>query len=260
MLRQGKQEENMGLLDALKLSPEDKEKRQTEKFMSLALKEAEKAFSIDEVPIGCVIVKDGKVIAKGYNKRNKDHNVVSHAEMIAISDACKKIHDWRLDYCTMYVTLEPCPMCAGAIVQARMKKVVIGTMNEKGGCAGSVINLLNIPGLPQQVETETGVMQAECSEILSRFFKNLREAKAEAEANISEANDDVSESASTIVSDATTYSDMSKESAITDSAYQPSAATTDMAFQPEKQNPAVSQEVVTTEALTSGTNNTDGMQ
>lgn len=191
----------MGLLDALKLSPEDKEKRQTEKFMSLALKEAEKAFSIDEVPIGCVIVKDGKVIAKGYNRRNKDHNVVSHAEMIAISDACKKIHDWRLDDCTMYVTLEPCPMCAGAIVQARMKKVVIGTMNEKGGCAGSVINLLNIPGLPQQVETETGVMQAECSEILSRFFQNLREAKAAAEANISEANEDVSENMNAAVSD-----------------------------------------------------------
>lgn len=167
----------MGLLDSLKLSPEDKENRQNEKFMCLALKEAEKANAINEVPIGCVIVKDGKVISKGYNKRNKDHSVISHAEMLAISDACKKIRDWRLDDCTMYVTLEPCPMCAGAIVQARMKKVVIGAMNEKGGCAGSVINLLQTPGLPQQVETVTGVLQNECSEILSRFFQNLREEK-----------------------------------------------------------------------------------
>lgn len=184
----------MGLLDSLKLSPEDKEARQNEKFMRMALKEAEKAFSINEVPIGCVIVKDGKVIAKGSNRRNKDRNVISHAEMMAISDACKKIHDWRLDDCTMYVTLEPCPMCAGAIVQARMKKVVIGTMNEKGGCAGSVINLLNTPGLPQQVETETGVLQSECSEILSRFFQNLRDAKTTAESNITAANEDVAES------------------------------------------------------------------
>lgn len=174
----------MGLFDSLKLDPADKQARENQKFMRLALKEAEKAYAIHEVPIGCIIVKDGKVIAKGSNRRNKDRNVISHAEILAISDACKKIHDWRLEDCTMYVTLEPCPMCAGAIVQARMKKVVIGTENKKGGCAGSVLNILQTPGFPQQVEIEFGILRDECSTLLSKFFQDLREQKDDAESNI----------------------------------------------------------------------------
>ena len=118
------------------------EMRQKEKFMRAALREAKKAYALDEVPIGCVIEREGKIIARGYNRRNTDKNVLAHAELAALKKASKKTGDWRLEDCTIYVTLEPCQMCAGALVQARLKKVVIGTMNPKAGCAGSVLDLL----------------------------------------------------------------------------------------------------------------------
>lgn len=145
-----------------------------EKFMREALKQAKKAYKIGEVPIGCVIVQDGKIIARGYNRRNTDKVTLAHAEIAAIKKASKKAGDWRLEDCTMYVTLEPCQMCAGAIVQSRMKKVVIGCMNPKAGCAGSVLNLLQMQEFNHQVELERGVLEEACSEILSRFFKELR--------------------------------------------------------------------------------------
>lgn len=148
-----------------------------EKFMKEAIKQAKKAGSYLEVPIGCVIVRDGKVIARGYNRRNMDKSTLSHAEILAIRKASKKTGDWRLEDCTMYVTLEPCQMCAGAIVQARMKRVVIGSMNPKAGCAGSILNLLEMDRFNHQVEVERGVLQEECGGILTEFFKNLRKFK-----------------------------------------------------------------------------------
>lgn len=150
---------------------------QHEKYMKDALKQAKKAYALGEVPIGCVIVYQDKIIGRGYNRRNTDKNTLSHAEITAINKASKYIGDWRLEECTLYVTLEPCQMCAGAIVQARMDKVIIGSMNPKAGCAGSVLNLLQIPAFNHQVELETGVLEEECSSMLSSFFKNLREQK-----------------------------------------------------------------------------------
>ena len=150
-----------------------------EKFMKEAIKQAKKAEAIGDVPIGCVIVHDGKIIARGYNKRNKDKTVLAHAELLAMKKACKKLGDWRLEDCTMYITLEPCQMCAGAIVQARIDKVVIGSMNPKAGCAGSVLNLLEMDGFNHKVEVERGVLQEECSEMLSAFFRKLREIQKE---------------------------------------------------------------------------------
>ena len=137
-----------------------------EKFMKAALAQAKKAAAIDEVPIGCVIVYEGKIIARGYNKRNKEKNTLSHAEMNAIRKASKYLGDWRLEGCTMYITLEPCPMCAGAIVQARVDRVVIGSMNAKAGCAGSVLNLLQMAEFNHQVEVVRGVCEEECSSML----------------------------------------------------------------------------------------------
>ena len=145
-----------------------------EKFMKEAIKQAKKAEAIGDVPIGCVIVHDGKVIARGYNKRNKDKTVLAHAELLAMKKACKKLGDWRLEDCTMYITLEPCQMCAGAIVQARIPKVVIGSMNPKAGCAGSVLNLLDMPGFNHRVEVERGILEEPCSRLMSGFFKELR--------------------------------------------------------------------------------------
>ena len=150
---------------------------QDEKFMKAAIRQAKKAAKMDETPIGCVIVYEGTIIARGYNRRNTDKNTLAHAELSAIRKASKKIGDWRLEGCTMYVTLEPCQMCAGAIVQARMDKVVIGSMNPKAGCAGSILNLLQIPAFNHQVELETGILEAECSTLLSDFFKTLRQRK-----------------------------------------------------------------------------------
>lgn len=148
-----------------------------EKFMKQALLQAKKAKELGEVPIGCVIVQDGKVIGRGYNRRNTDKSTLSHAEITAIRKASKKLNDWRLEECTLYVTLEPCQMCAGAIVQSRMKKVVIATMNPKAGCAGSVLNLLQMAAFNHQVEIEKGVLEEECSTMLSDFFRELREKK-----------------------------------------------------------------------------------
>ncbi|MBP5275631.1 MAG: tRNA adenosine(34) deaminase TadA [Lachnospiraceae bacterium] len=146
-----------------------------EKFMKAAMAQAKKGAEIGEVPIGCVIVRDGKIIARGYNKRKKDKNTLSHAELIAINKACKKTGDWRLEDCVLYVTLEPCQMCAGAIVQARIPLVVIGCKNEKAGCAGSIINLFNVDKFNHQVDTIEGVLEEECSFMLTDFFKGLRQ-------------------------------------------------------------------------------------
>ena len=143
-------------------------------FMNEAIKQAKKALSIGEVAIGCVIVYRDKIIARGYNRRITDKNTLSHAELNAIRKASKALGDWRLDECEMYVTLEPCQMCSGAIVQARIKKVYIGSMNPKAGCAGSVMNLLQVPAFNHQTEIETGILEDKCSTILTSFFKELR--------------------------------------------------------------------------------------
>ena len=147
---------------------------QHEKYMKEALKLAKKAYTLGEVPIGCVIVYEDKIIGRGYNRRKTDKNTLSHAEITAINKASKKMGDWRLEDCTLYVTLEPCQMCSGAIVQARIKRVVIGCMNPKAGCAGSILNVLQMPQFNHQVEIVRGVMEEECSTMLSEFFKQLR--------------------------------------------------------------------------------------
>ncbi len=148
-----------------------------EKYMKEAIRQAKKAYAIGEVPIGCVIVHDGKIIGRGYNRRTIDKNVLAHAEIQAIRKACKKMNDWRLEECTMYVTLEPCQMCSGAIIQSRMTRVVVGCMNPKAGCAGSILNLLQVPEFNHQAELTTGVLEEECSQMMKSFFKELREAK-----------------------------------------------------------------------------------
>ena len=144
------------------------------KYMKEALKQARKAYALGEVPIGCVIVYEDKIIARGYNRRNTDKNTLAHAEITAINRASKKIGDWRLEDCTLYVTLEPCQMCAGAIVQSRITNVVMGCMNPKAGCGGSVLNILEMPEFNHQVNVIRGVMEEECSQILQEFFKELR--------------------------------------------------------------------------------------
>lgn len=144
------------------------------KFMKEAVKQAQKAVKLGEVPIGCVIVQDGKIIARGYNRRNTDHSTLSHAEIRAIRKASQALNDWRLEGCTLYVTLEPCQMCAGAIVQARIPRVVMGCMNPKAGCGGSVLNILQMKEFNHRVEVKRGVLEKECSEVLSGFFKSLR--------------------------------------------------------------------------------------
>ena len=143
-----------------------------EKYMRQAINQAKKAASIGEVPIGCVIVHEGKVIGRGYNRRMTDKNTLSHAELNAIKKASKKLGDWRLEECTLYVTLEPCQMC----VQARIKKVYIGCMNPKAGCAGSIMNLLQVDKFNHQVEIETGILKDECSGLLKDFFRKLRKS------------------------------------------------------------------------------------
>lgn len=150
-----------------------------EKYMKEAIKQAKKALALDEVPIGCVIVCEDKIIARGYNRRLTDKNTLSHAELNAIRKASKKLGDWRLDDCEMYITLEPCQMCAGAIVQSRIKKVYAGCMNPKAGCAGSIMNLLQVEKFNHQVEFEEGILGEECSKMLSDYFKDLRKKKAE---------------------------------------------------------------------------------
>jgi len=156
-----------------------------EKYMRAALLQAKKASAIGEVPIGCVIVYEDKIIARGYNRRTIDQNVLSHAEINAIKKACKYMGDWRLEGCTMYVTLEPCPMCAGAIIQARIPRVVIGCMNPKAGCAGSILDMLHEERFNHQVETEIGILEEECSQTMKQFFRELREKKKQ---KLEEAN------------------------------------------------------------------------
>lgn len=148
-----------------------------EKYMKEAVRQAHKAWKLQEVPIGCVIVKDKKIIARGYNRRNTDKNTLAHAELLAIRKASRAVGDWRLEECTMYITLEPCQMCAGAIVQARIPRVVIGSRNPKAGCAGSVLNLLDVPEFNHQVELTEGVLEEECSAMLTDFFRELRERR-----------------------------------------------------------------------------------
>ncbi len=148
-----------------------------EYFMKQALKEAEKAYKKLEVPVGAVIVKDGKIIARGYNQKETKKDTTKHAEIIAIQKASKKLGSWRLIDCEMYVTLEPCSMCAGAIINSRIKKIYIGTKDEKTGAVGSVLNLLEDYKFNHKVEIESGIMQKECEKILKDFFKELRKSK-----------------------------------------------------------------------------------
>ena len=148
--------------------------REDRKYMKAALKQAEKAIALGEVPIGAVIVENGKIIGRGYNRRNTDHTTLAHAEITAIRKANRKVGDWRLEGCTLYVTLEPCQMCAGALVQSRIDKVVIGASSFKSGCGGTLLNILQNEAFNHQVEVVSGLMQEECTEILQRFFKDLR--------------------------------------------------------------------------------------
>ena len=151
--------------------------QEKEKFMQEALKEAKKAGEKLEVPVGCVIVKDGKIIARAHNLKEIKADTTKHAEIIAIQKASKKLEAWRLLDCEMYITLEPCPMCAGAIIQSRIKKVYIGAMDEKTGACGSVLNLLHDYSFNHIVEVETGIEREECEKILKEFFKKLRKMK-----------------------------------------------------------------------------------
>ena len=148
-----------------------------EYFMKQALKEAEKAYKKLEVPVGAIIVKDGKVIAKAHNQKETKTDTTKHAEIIAIQKASKKIKSWRLIDCEMYITLEPCTMCAGAIINSRIKKIYRGTMDEKKGAAGSVLNLFENYTFNHKVETEKGILKEECENILKQFFKELRKIK-----------------------------------------------------------------------------------
>lgn len=148
-----------------------------EKFMKEAIKQAKKAYEKEEIPVGAVIVKDGKIIARGYNKKEEKKDTTQHAEIIAIQKASRKIGAWRLQDCEMYVTLEPCAMCTGALIQARLKRVYIGTMDPKTGACGSVLNLLEDYKFNHKVEVETNIMQKECEKILKDFFKYLRSKK-----------------------------------------------------------------------------------
>lgn len=148
-----------------------------ERFMKEAMKEAKKAEKKKEVPIGAILMKDGQIVARGHNKREETQKVTSHAELIAIEQANEVLGSWRLEGCTLYVTLEPCPMCAGAIVQARIDRVVFGAFDPKAGCAGTLMNLLTEERFNHQVEVIGGILEAECGLMLSNFFKNLRENK-----------------------------------------------------------------------------------
>jgi len=147
------------------------------RYMKQAITQAKKAYKLNEVPIGCVIVYEGKVIGRGYNRRNTDKTSLGHAEITAIKKASRYMNDWRLENCTLYVTLEPCQMCAGAIVQSRIPRVVVGCMNPKAGCTGSILNLLDIQAFNHQADLTTGVLEEECSQLMKQFFRELREAR-----------------------------------------------------------------------------------
>ncbi len=143
-------------------------------FMKKAIHQAKRAMALGEVPIGCVIVFEGRVIGRGFNERLSKHSTLAHAEMTAIRQACRKLGDWRLEGCTMYVTLEPCQMCSGAIVQARIDRVVVGTDNPKAGCAGSILNLLQMKEFNHRVDIVNGVCADECKDLLQTFFRDMR--------------------------------------------------------------------------------------
>ncbi|MGO4180802.1 tRNA adenosine(34) deaminase TadA [Paenibacillus sp. MCAF9] len=149
--------------------------QEDQKWMLEAIEEAKKAEQIGEVPIGAVIVRNNEIIGRGYNLRETRFDPTAHAEMVAIRDACDRIGAWRLLDCTLYVTLEPCPMCAGAIVQSRVKRVVYGTSDPKAGCAGTLMNLLQEPRFNHETELTSGILQPECSNLLTQFFRRLRE-------------------------------------------------------------------------------------
>lgn len=151
--------------------------QEKEKFMKEALKEARKAEAILEVPVGCIIVKDGKIIARAHNQKETKTDTTKHAEILAIQKASRKLESWRLLGCEMYVTLEPCSMCAGAMIQARIRKVYIGAMDEKTGACGSVLNLLQDYPFNHKVEIETGIEKEKCEQVLKEFFKKLRKIK-----------------------------------------------------------------------------------
>ena len=151
--------------------------QEAEKFMCEAIKQAQKAYAKEEIPVGAVIVKNNKIIARAYNKKEETNDTTKHAEIIAIQKASKKLNSWRLNDCEMYVTLEPCSMCAGALIQARLKKVYIGTMDQKTGSCGSKLNLLKDYSFNHVVEVETGILQKECENLLKEFFKHLRNKK-----------------------------------------------------------------------------------
>lgn len=155
---------------------------ENEKYMKAAIKEAKKALALGEVPIGCVIVYENKIIGRGYNRRNTDKSTLSHAELTAIQKASRKMGDWRLEDCRIYITLEPCQMCSGAIVQARISECIIGCMNPKAGCAGSILNILQMQEFNHQVPLTKGILEEECSQLLKEFFTDLRKRnKAEKE-------------------------------------------------------------------------------
>lgn len=185
--RAAKERAYLRRMEAKQKAEEEKQKKEAEAlakkrkidegYMREALKLAKKAAALGEVPIGCVLVHDGKIIARGYNRRNTDKTTLAHAEIAVIKKASRLLSDWRLEECTLYVTLEPCPMCAGAIVQARIPRVVAGCMNPKAGCAGSVLNILRTPGLNHMVDFTHGVLEEECSDVLQNFFLELRTAK-----------------------------------------------------------------------------------
>ncbi len=158
-------------MNRLKLSEEEK---QDIKYMRAAIAQAKKAYALGEVPIGCVIVYEGKIIGRGYNRRNTDKTPLAHAEITAIKKAGKYMKDWRLEGCKLYVTLEPCQMCSGAIVQARIPEVIMAAENPKAGCAGSVMDILNNPEFNHQVKVKKGVLGEECSALLKEFFVELR--------------------------------------------------------------------------------------
>lgn len=145
-----------------------------ERWMKQALKQAHKAYEKDEVPIGCVIVKEDQIIARAYNKRETMQQSIAHAEILAIQKACRKLGTWRLEECDLYVTLEPCPMCTGAIIQSRIRRVIYGAKDPKGGCMGSNINLLDVQGFNHYPEVMTGILEEDCSFILKDFFKQKR--------------------------------------------------------------------------------------
>ncbi|MCQ6282737.1 tRNA adenosine(34) deaminase TadA [Bacillus sp. EB600] len=155
----------------------EEEYNQDEFFMKEAIKEANKAEALNEVPIGAIIVYKGEIISRAHNLRESQHNAIAHAELLAIDQACQKLGTWRLEDTTLYVTLEPCPMCSGAILLSRVKRVVYGAVDPKGGCAGTLVNILQDPRFNHQSEVTAGILGGECSQMLSQFFQQLRERK-----------------------------------------------------------------------------------